>query len=108
MARSFDFLTPPAPTYVLARVMRPSKTYNKMYCEIDIHATKSCIFIILIFFSLKPTEAKNTGFSSPDVKFTIHFIIVLARPPLVITLARTCVGAGGVKNIKGVSHLFIS
>ena len=25
---------------------------------------------------------KNTGFSSRDVNFTIHFIIVLARPPL--------------------------
>jgi hypothetical protein len=24
----------------------------------------------------------NTGFSSTDINFTIHFIIVLARPPL--------------------------
>ena len=25
----------------------------KMYCEIDIRATKSCIFIILIYFPIK-------------------------------------------------------
>jgi hypothetical protein len=56
---------------------------SKMHCEIDIGATKSCIFIILIYFSIKPPEKqRNTGFSSTDVNFTIHFIIVLARPPL--------------------------
>jgi hypothetical protein len=56
---------------------------SKMHCEIDIDATKSCIFIILIYFSIQtPESGKNTGFSSTDVNFTIHFIIVLARPPL--------------------------
>jgi hypothetical protein len=28
-----------------------------MHCEIDIGATKSCIFIILIYFSIKPPES---------------------------------------------------
>jgi hypothetical protein len=30
---------------------------SKMHCEIDIGATKSCIFIILIYFSIKPPES---------------------------------------------------
>ena len=29
---------------------------SKMHCEIDIGATKSCIFIILIYVSIKPPE----------------------------------------------------
>jgi hypothetical protein len=37
-----------------------------------------------------------------DVNFTIHFIIVLARPPL-LWQEHACMGAGAVKNIKGVS-----
>ena len=32
---------------------------NKMYCEIDIRATKSCIFIILIYFSIKTNGRKK-------------------------------------------------
>jgi hypothetical protein len=28
-----------------------------MHCEIGIGATKSCIFIILIYFSIKPPES---------------------------------------------------
>ena len=30
---------------------------SKMHCKIDIGATKSCIFIILIYFSIKPPES---------------------------------------------------
>jgi hypothetical protein len=30
---------------------------SKMHCEIDIGATKSRIFIILIYFSIKPPES---------------------------------------------------
>ena len=45
------FLTLPAPTHVLA------SNCSKMHCEIDIGATKSCIFIILIYFSIKPPES---------------------------------------------------
>ena len=30
---------------------------SKMHCEIDIGATKSCIFIILIYFSIKISES---------------------------------------------------
>ena len=30
---------------------------SKMHCEIDIGATKSCIFIILIYFAIKPPES---------------------------------------------------
>ena len=56
---------------------------SKIHWEIDIGATKSYTFIILIYFSNKPPrKRKNTGFSSTDVNVTIHFIIVLARPPL--------------------------
>ena len=53
-----------------------------MYCEIDIRATKSCIFASVGFNGKINQNYKNTGFSSTDVNFTIHFIIVLARPPL--------------------------
>jgi hypothetical protein len=58
-----------------------ASNFSKMHCEIGIGATKSCIFIILIYFSING-KRKNRGFSSTDVNFTIHFIIVLARPPL--------------------------
>ena len=49
------FLTPPAPTH----------------------------FFVFVGFNGKINQNyKNTGFSSTDVNITIHFIIVLARPPL--------------------------
>ena len=52
------FLTLPAPTHVLARGGLASNCYSsKMHCEIDIRATKSCIFIILIYFPLKSPKA---------------------------------------------------
>jgi hypothetical protein len=32
---------------------------SKMHCEIDIGATKSCIFIIPIYFSIKTLESEK-------------------------------------------------
>jgi hypothetical protein len=53
------FSTLPPPTHVLARVMEGlASNCSKMHCEIDIGATKSCIFIILIYFSIKPESGK--------------------------------------------------
>ena len=41
-----------------------------------------CFFSSVGFNGKINQNYKNTGVSSTDVNFTIHFIIVLARPPL--------------------------
>jgi hypothetical protein len=33
-----------------------ASNFSKMHCKIDIGSTKSCIFIILTYFSIKPHE----------------------------------------------------
>jgi hypothetical protein len=34
-----------------------ASNFSKMHCKIYIGSTKSCIFIILIYFSIKPHES---------------------------------------------------
>jgi hypothetical protein len=54
------FLTLPAPTHVECSCQSNgglASNFSKMHCEIDIGATKSCIFVILIYFSIKTPES---------------------------------------------------
>jgi hypothetical protein len=77
--------------------------------------------VFLFFIMAESTERELYGdlraiTGHQKSKFLLHFessCIVITRPKKLAraetsTLARTCVGAGSVKNIKGVSHLLIS
>jgi hypothetical protein len=51
---------------------------SKMHCEIDIGATKSCIFIILIYFSIQtPQSGKIQDFVA---RMSISQYIFVASP----------------------------
>jgi hypothetical protein len=80
MAHSFDVFDA-AGTHACSCQSNGSlaRTILKMYCEIDIRATKSCKSLNPAFggFNGKINQNyKNTGFSSTDVNFTMHFTTV--------------------------------
>jgi hypothetical protein len=58
MAHSFDVFDA-AGTHACQSNGSLASNCSKMHCEIDIGATKSCIFIILIYFSIKTLESEK-------------------------------------------------
>jgi hypothetical protein len=66
---------------------------SKMHCE--------------IYFSIQTPESEKIQDLVARMSI-LQYILLLLLLGRHYTLARTCVGARGVKNVKGVSHLFIS
>jgi hypothetical protein len=84
-----------------------------MYCEIDIRATKSCIFPLSGGLMEKKIRIIKIQDLVAPMSISQRILLqLLARPPLLwqehAWLGKSSVGAGSVKNIRGVSHLFIS
>ena len=80
-----------------------------MYCEIDIRATKSCIFPLSWgLMGKKIRIIKTQDLVEPMSILQCILLKLLARPPLLWQEHAWVPPAGSVKNIKGVNHLFIS
>jgi hypothetical protein len=48
---------------------------SKMHCKINIGATKSCIFIILIYFSIKPPESGKIQDLVARISISQHILL---------------------------------
>jgi hypothetical protein len=85
MAHSFDVFDP-AGTHACSCQSNGglASNFSKIYCEIDIGSTKSCIFIIRIYFTIKPHESGKIQDLVARMSISQYLLlyIVLARLPL--------------------------
>jgi hypothetical protein len=76
MAHSFDVFDA-AGTHACSCQSNGGRASNcsKMHCEIGIGATKSCIFIILIYFPLKPPKADKKKNLVPRMSMSQYILL---------------------------------